>query len=118
MKRQARSWPPTAPHTFRRWPRCAAPSRKRLANPQVCQANRQHPVEKAMRDMLETVLPRRIDNTIRGTTLSFYVFAWYAIVSTVRSCIRLLSPDGGAGSIAGMDLSVAGADMIIFAFAL
>jgi len=30
----------------------------------------------------------------------------------------LLAPDGGAGSIAGMDLSVAGADGIIFAFAL
>ncbi len=47
-----------------------------------------------------------------------YVFALYAIVSTVRSCIHLLSPDGGAGTIAGMDLSVAGADGIIFAFAL
>ena len=41
-----------------------------------------------------------------------------AIVSMVRSCIHLLSADGGAGSIAGMDLSVAGADGIIFAFAL
>jgi hypothetical protein len=36
----------------------------------------------------------------------------------VRSCIHLLAPDGGAGSIAGMDLSVAGASGIIFSFAL
>ena len=50
--------------------------------------------------------------------IPFYVFALYAIVSLVRSCIHLLAPDGGAGSIAGMDLSVAGADGIIFAFAL
>ncbi len=40
------------------------------------------------------------------------------IVSTVRSGIHLLAPDGGAGSIAGLDLTVAGADGIIFAFAL
>ena len=68
--------------------------------------------------IFETILPTPIDNTIRGVKLPFYVFALFAFVSTVRSCIHLLSPDGGAGSIAGMDLSVAGADGIIFAFAL
>ena len=36
----------------------------------------------------------------------------------VRSCTHIFSSDGGAGSIAGMDLTVAGADGIIFAFAL
>jgi hypothetical protein len=41
-----------------------------------------------------------------------------AILSTVRSCIHLLVPDGGAGSIAGLDLSVEGAPIIIFSFAL
>jgi hypothetical protein len=40
------------------------------------------------------------------------------VISTVRSFIHLLSPDGGSGSIARMNLSVAGADGIIFAFAL
>ena len=71
-----------------------------------------------MKGILETLLPAKIDNTIRGTKVPFYIFSLYAIVSTVRSCIHLLAPDGGAGSIAGMDLSVAGADGIIFAFAL
>ncbi|MFZ4663277.1 MAG: hypothetical protein ACOYNY_40095 [Caldilineaceae bacterium] len=71
-----------------------------------------------MKKILETLLPAQIDNTIGGTKIPFYIFALYTIVSTVRSCIHLLSPDGGAGSIAGMDLSVAGADGIIFAFAL
>jgi hypothetical protein len=46
------------------------------------------------------------------------VFTVIAIISAVRSCIHLFAPDGGAGSIAGMDLSVAGADGIVFAFAL
>ncbi len=71
-----------------------------------------------MKKVFEILLPAKIDNVIRGTKIPFYIFAIYAIVSTVRSCIHLLSPDGGAGTIAGMDLSVAGADGIIFAFAL
>ena len=58
------------------------------------------------------------DNTIRGMRLPAYVFMLVAIISTIRSCIHLLAPDGGAGSIAGMDLSAAGADGIVFAFAL
>jgi hypothetical protein len=71
-----------------------------------------------MKTFFEILLPAKIDNVIRGTKIPFYIFAFYAIVSTVRSCIHLLSPDGGAGSIAGMDLTVLGADGIIFAFAL
>jgi len=50
--------------------------------------------------------------------LPVYVFTLIAILSTVRSCIHVFAPDGGAGSIAGMDLSVAGAPGIIFSFAL
>ena len=71
-----------------------------------------------MKKLFEILLPAKIDNLIRGTKIPFYIFALYAIVSTVRSCIHILSPDGGAGTIAGMDLAVAGADGIIFAFAL
>jgi hypothetical protein len=71
-----------------------------------------------MKTFFEILLPAKIDNVIRGTKIPFYIYALYAIVSTVRSCIHLLAPDGGAGSIAGMDLSVVGADGIIFAFAL
>ena len=71
-----------------------------------------------LQTFFQTILPAHIDNTIRGVKLPFYVFAFFAVVSTVRSFIHLLSPDGGAGSIAGMDLSVPGADGIIFAFGL
>jgi hypothetical protein len=66
----------------------------------------------------EVLLPSKAGNTILGWKLPFYVFVLVAIVSTVRSFIHLLSPDGGAGSIAGMDLSAPGARGIIFAFAL
>lgn len=68
--------------------------------------------------MWTILFPRTVDGTIRGSRVPTYVFAAYAIVSMVRSLIHLLAPDGGAGSIAGLDLSVAGADGIVFAFGL
>jgi len=74
--------------------------------------------EFAMTKLITLLLPAKIDNSIRGSKIPWIVFTLLAIVSMVRSCIHLLSADGGAGSIAGMDLSVAGADGIIFAFAL
>lgn len=55
---------------------------------------------------------------MQGSRLPNYVFTTIAVVSFVRSCIHLFSPDGGAGSIAGLDLTVAGAAGIIFGFGL
>jgi len=71
-----------------------------------------------MKTIFEFFLPAKADNTIRGSKLPFYIFLVVALVGSVRSFIHILSPDGGAGSIAGMDLSVTGANGIIFAFAL
>ena len=71
-----------------------------------------------MEKILSILLPATVDNTLHGWALPLYVFALYAVVSTARSGIHILARDGGAGSIAGMDLTVAGADGIIFAFAL
>ena len=71
-----------------------------------------------MSHLFSALLPATANNTVRGMKLPVYVFALIAIVSTARSLIHLLAPDGGAGSIAGMDLNVAGANGIIFAFAL
>ena len=62
--------------------------------------------------------PAKADNTIRGNKLPLYFFILIAIIGTVRSCIHIFSPDGGAGSIAGMNLDVSGANEVIFAFAL
>jgi hypothetical protein len=71
-----------------------------------------------MKTILEFFLPAKADNIIRGTKWPFYVLLILAIIGTVRSFIHLFSPDGGAGSIAGMDLSGGGTKEIIFAFAL
>jgi len=71
-----------------------------------------------MKTIFETLLPVQADNTIRGIKLPVYLFGLIAIVSTVRSCIHIFAPDGGAGSIAGMNLSVTGANEVVFAFDL
>ncbi len=67
---------------------------------------------------MKKVLPKSASNDYRGNRLAAVVFLVIALVGTVRSVVHLLAPDGGAGSIAGMDLSVPGAKGIIFAFSL
>jgi hypothetical protein len=71
-----------------------------------------------LKNILATLLPAKADNTLPGWKLPFYVLILITLVSTVRSFIHLLSPDVGAGSIAGMNLAVTGTNEVIFAFAL
>jgi hypothetical protein len=71
-----------------------------------------------MKNIFSILLPEKADNSVRGMKLPVVVFALITFISLVRSCIHLLAADGGAGSIAGMDLAVTGASGIIFAFAL
>ncbi len=71
-----------------------------------------------MKKNFAILLPPKADNTISGSRLPFYLLILIAVIGTVRSCIHIFSPDGGAGSIAGMDLAVTGASEVIFAFAL
>ena len=68
--------------------------------------------------ILTTLFPEKADNSISGLKITVYVFAGIVILSTVRSLIHIFAADGGAGSIAGIDLTVSGADGIVFAFAL
>ncbi len=71
-----------------------------------------------MKSILSILLPPVADNAIRGSRIPFYLLIVTALVGTVRSLIHIFAPDGGAGSIAGMNLAVSGADEVIFAFAL
>jgi hypothetical protein len=68
--------------------------------------------------VLDILLPARADNTIRGSKWPLVLLVLVASIGLVRSCIHIFSPDGGAGSIAGMNLNITGADEVIFAFAL
>ena len=67
--------------------------------------------------MLLPIFPGTADNRYRGSRTASWAFAVLAVVSTARSLIHVLAPDGGAGSIAGLDLSE-GAANIVFAFGL
>lgn len=52
----------------------------------------------------------------RGPALAFWITAAYLSVITVRSVIHLVAPDGGAGSIATIDVEVDGGGNIIAIF--
>lgn len=71
-----------------------------------------------MTKILHVLFPTQASNLIRGSKLPFYLFILVALIGVGRSLVHIFSPDGGAGSIAGMDLSVSGANEVIFAFAL
>ncbi len=70
-----------------------------------------------MKDIINSVFPKTADNNYGGSKISLWVFTILAVESTVRSLIHFFAPDGGAGSIAGLDLSKSG-ENIIFAFGL
>lgn len=71
-----------------------------------------------MKNIIAILFPAKADNTVRGSKWPFYILILTAIVWTIRSLIHIFSTDGGAGSIAGMDLTGTGANEVIFAFAL
>ena len=71
-----------------------------------------------MNTLQSLLLPATADNTIRGSKLPFYALIVVAAIGVVRSCIHIFSADGGAGSIAGMNLTRSSANEVIFAFAL
>jgi hypothetical protein len=66
---------------------------------------------------LHHVFPTVADSHYPGNPIALWFFMALAIISTVRSLIHIFARDGGAGSIAGLDLSK-GDKNIIFSFAL
>ena len=59
-----------------------------------------------------------MDNSFHGYRIAAIIFLLVTLVTIVRSCIHIFAPDGGASSIAGIDVSVAGGSNIISLFAL
>jgi hypothetical protein len=70
-----------------------------------------------MKKALNKFFPKIVDNNYKGYKVALWTFMILSLISTVRSLIHFLAPDGGAGSIAGLDLSK-GAENIIFSFGL
>jgi len=61
------------------------------------------------------ILPKD-PNSYKGHRSVRIVTAFFLIVVLVRSCIHLFASDGGANSIAGIDISVEGGENIIAIF--
>jgi hypothetical protein len=61
--------------------------------------------------------PKSASGDYDNSKIAYWVFVFLSVMSFVRSCIHTFAPDGGAGSIATLDLSQ-GAENIIFAFGL
>ena len=66
---------------------------------------------------MEKFLPNTVDNTYSGNMLAFYVFIMLTVMTTFRSLAHILLPDGGAESIASIDVDVEGGDAIVAMFA-
>jgi hypothetical protein len=58
-----------------------------------------------------------VEQPYRGARISFYFLILVAIAGTVRSLIHILAPDGGAYSIAGIDVAGPNGANIIAMFA-
>jgi hypothetical protein len=53
----------------------------------------------------------------RGSRASLWFLIGLTILTTARSLVHVFAPDGGAGSIAGIDTTVAGGGNIVAVFA-
>ena len=64
------------------------------------------------------MFPKQVDNTFQGYKIAAIIFLLVTLVTIARSCIHIFASDGGAGSIAGINVSVAGGSNIVSLFAL
>lgn len=71
-----------------------------------------------LNQIIGDLFPKKADNNLQVGALPVIIFLILTIVGFLRSLIHIFSPDGGAGSIAGMNLDVSGAQGIVFAFGL
>jgi hypothetical protein len=65
-----------------------------------------------------SILPKQVDNSFQGYRIAAVVFLLITFVTIARRCIHILAPDAGAGSIAGINVSVEGGSNIVSIFAL
>lgn len=64
------------------------------------------------------LLPASAEGRYKGVKLASTAFLLLTIAGIVRSLIHMFAEDGGAGSIAGIDLEVGGRDTIVGMFAM
>ncbi len=67
---------------------------------------------------VQTLFPKQAKNTLPCGKMPWIVFVLITLLSLFRSLVHMFAADGGAGSIAGMDLAGPGGHGVIFAFGL
>jgi len=68
--------------------------------------------------LLKKLLPEKAENVYEGYKITEITFLIITIVTIIRSLIHLIAPDGGAESIATINLNVEGGNIIVSIFAL
>jgi hypothetical protein len=63
------------------------------------------------------IFPKQVDNNFKGYKIAVAIFLLVTIFTIVRSCIHIFAPDGGAGSIAGIDVFGVGGSNVVSMFA-
>jgi len=58
----------------------------------------------------------KIEKDYQGSKVPYYFLILVAVASTIRSLIHIFAPDGGANTIAGIDITVQGGANIIALF--
>jgi len=71
-----------------------------------------------MSRVISKILPEKAENDYKGYKVAKITFLIIIIVTIIRSLIHFLAPDGGAESIATIDLNIEGGDIIVGIFAL
>ncbi|MFW9951813.1 MAG: hypothetical protein ACFFKA_16985 [Candidatus Thorarchaeota archaeon] len=67
---------------------------------------------------LKKLLPEKAEKAFYGYKIAEIAFLIITIITIIRSLIHFLTPDGGAGSIATIDLNLEGSSIIVGIFAL
>ena len=70
-----------------------------------------------MNKIATKIFPKNVNNNYTGHILGYLGFLGFIILTLIRSLIHIFAPDGGAGSIATIDLNIEGAEIIIGMFA-
>ena len=70
------------------------------------------------KEIVNRIFPRQVSNNFQGYRIASIIFLLIIAVTIARSCVHIFAPDGGAGSIAGIIVSVEGGSNIISVFAL
>ena len=70
------------------------------------------------KEIVNRIFPRQVSNNFQGSRIASIIFLLIIAVTLARSCVHIFAPDGGAGSIAGIIVSVEGGSNIISVFAL